>query len=372
MPSRPASHRRSRPGLLAVVVGIALVAAGCNSVTLYPPTPVTEQGKTILGLYDIVFIIAAIIFVAVEIALIYIVWRYRRQGDDETLPVQTHGHTGVETLWTVVPFVIVAFLFVISWQALGHVQADTATTADVRIKVIGSQWCWEFDYLDSGVKVLPPSNSKGRNCEDEQGNPPTMVVPVNKLVRLQLHSNDVIHAFYVPQFLSKLDVVPQANEARDNVFDFTPTDIGEYRGQCAEFCGLQHNGMHLAVSVRSEADYNAWLTAEKNKPSATPAASPPPGSATVNLAAIPVQKYDTSSLQAPSAPFTIAFDNKDPGQMHNVAIQDASGTLVFNGQPIVTGPGQATYVVDKPLAPGTYKYFCIVHPTTMFGTLEVR
>jgi plastocyanin len=238
--------------------------------------------------------------------------------------------------------------------------------------VIGSQWCWEFDYLDAGVKVLPPSNSKGINCQDEQGDPPTMIVPVNKLIRLQLHSNDVIHAFYVPQFLSKLDVVPQANEARDNIFDFTPREIGEYRGQCAEFCGLQHNGMRLAVSVRSEADYNAWLTAEKNKPSATPAASPPPGTATVNLSAIPVQKYDTANLQAPSAPFTIAFDNKDPGQMHNVAIQDSGGKLVFNGQPIVTGPGQATYVVDKPLAAGTYKYFCIVHPTTMFGTLEVR
>jgi cytochrome c oxidase subunit 2 len=357
---------------MAVTLLATLVVAGCSAFNLYPPAPVTEQGRTILDLYNIVFIIAAIIFVAVELTLVYLVWRYRQRGDDETLPVQTHGHTGVETLWTVIPFIIVAVLFAISWQALGSVQADTTRPADLRIKVIGSQWCWEFDYVDAGVKVTPPSNSKGINCQDEQGNPPTMIVPVDKLIRLQLHSNDVIHAFYVPQFLSKLDVVPQADEARDNIFDFTATEVGEYRGQCAEFCGLQHNSMHLAVSVRSQADYDAWLTAEKNKPSPTAQASPPPGQASVSLAAVPTQKFDTATLQAPAAPFTIVFDNKDPGQMHNVAIQDSGGALVFNGQPIVTGPGQATYVVDKPLAAGTYKFLCIVHPTTMFGTLEVR
>jgi cytochrome c oxidase subunit 2 len=375
MPSRHDQRRTSRwprrLALLASLAAVAFAAGGC-SVSLYPPTPVTNQGRSIYDLYNVVFIIAALIFVAVELALVYIVFRFRRRGSDETLPIQTHGHTGVETLWTIIPFAIVAFLFVISWQALGRVQADTSQAADVRIKVVGSQWCWEFDYLDEGVKLLPPSNSKGVNCRDEQGNAPTMVVPVGKLIRLQLHSNDVIHAFYVPQFLSKLDVVPQANEARDNVFDFTAFQVGEYRGQCAEFCGLRHNEMQLAVSVRSEADYQAWLTAEKNKPSPTPQASPPPGATALQLAAVPVQKYDTANLQAPSAPFTIQFDNKDPGQMHNVAIQDQGGTLVFNGQPLVTGPGQATYVVDKPLPPGTYKFFCIVHPTTMFGTLDVR
>src|SRR5438128_1046249 len=81
-----------------------------------------------------------------------------------------------------------------------------------------------------GPAQVPARNSKGETCRDESGNPPTLVVPVGQRIRLQLHSVDVIHAFYVPQFLSKLDVVPQANEARDNVFDFSPISIGEYRG----------------------------------------------------------------------------------------------------------------------------------------------
>jgi cytochrome c oxidase subunit 2 len=310
----------------------------------------------------------------IEAAILYIVLRYRRTDGDDLLPEQTHGHTGVEVLWTLIPFVIVAFLFWISWQALPKVQADPAQQAGVHVKVTGFQWCWKFEYLDEGLTVeVPARNSKGANCRDESGNPPTLVVPVGERIRLQLHSVDVIHAFYVPQFLSKLDVVPQANEARDNVFDFTPTAVGEYRGQCAEFCGLAHAEMQLDVSVRSAADYQTWLTEQRNKPSATPQASPPPGATTLEIAAVPVQKYDKSSLQAPAnTPFVIAFDNRDTGQMHDVSIQDSGGNLILNGQPNVTGPGKATYVVDKGLAPGTYKFFCIVHPTVMFGTLEVH
>jgi cytochrome c oxidase subunit 2 len=362
-----------RAALLGVPLLAALFAAGCGA-TLYPPDPVTVQGQDIHTLYNIVFIFAAVIFLAVEAAILYIVLRYRRQERDDILPEQTHGHTGVEILWTLIPFVIVAFLFLISWQALGKVVADPTQPAAVHVKVTAFQWCWKFEYVDAGVTAtVPARNSKGVNCRDEDGNPPILVVPVGQRIRLQLHSVDVIHAFYVPQFLSKLDVIPQANEARDNIFDFTPVSVGEYRGQCAEFCGLAHAEMQFAVSVRSEADYQAWLTEQKNKPSPSAAASPPPGATTLQIAAVPVQKFDKTALEAPAnQPFAIAFDNRDPGQEHDVSIQDAGGTLVLNGQPIVTGPGQATYVVDKGLAPGTYRFFCIVHPTVMFGTLEVH
>ena len=376
MPPRPDQRRsspwRRRAAVLAVPVIAALVAGACSS--LYPPDPVTEQGRAIDELYNIVFLFAAAIFLAIEAAILYIVLRYRRGARDDLLPEQTHGHTGAEILWTLIPFVIVAFLFFVSWQALGRVVADPAQPAGVRVKVTGFQWCWKFEYLDEGVKIeVPARNSKGENCRDENGGPPTLVVPVGELIRLQLHSPDVIHAFYVPQFLSKLDVVPQADESRDNVFDFTPTAVGEYRGQCAEFCGLFHAEMQLAVSVRSQADYEAWLTEQKNKPSPTPPATPPPGATAIKIGADPVQKYDQTSLQAPAnTPFVIEFNNRDPGQSHNVAIQDAGGTLVFNGQPIVTGPAEATYNVADGLAAATYRFFCIVHPTTMFGTLEVK
>src|SRR5437867_13429419 len=131
----------SRVPRLAIPLVAAAVAAGCGA-TLYPPDPVTVQGQDIHTLYNIVFLIAAAIFLAVEGAILYIVLRYRRRERDDLLPEQTHGHTGVEILWTVIPFVIVAFLFLISWQALGRVVADASQPAGVHIKVSASQSCW--------------------------------------------------------------------------------------------------------------------------------------------------------------------------------------------------------------------------------------
>lgn len=364
---------RRRRSVLLVVALLALIAAGCQA-SLYPPDPVTEQGRDILALYDIVFWFAAVIFVAVELALLFVILRYRRPHD-ETLPEQTHGHTGVEVLWTLIPFVIVAFLFVISWQALGRVQADPGQAAGVEVKVTGFQWCWKFEYRDStGATVatveVPARNSAGQNCRDESGLPPTLVVPVGERIRLQLHSVDVIHAFYVPQFLSKLDVVPQANEARDNIFDFTPTQTGEFRGQCAEFCGLAHADMQFVVSVRSAADYQTWLTDQRSRPTPSAPGSPPPPGQALQLSASTAISFEQSQLSAPAnAPFTIHFQNKQTGVPHNVWIKDPSGTDVFQG-PDVKGGQSADYQVAA-LAAGTYTFYCHIHPN-MTGALEVR
>ena len=364
----PRLQRLALPKVVGVIA--ALIAAGCNA-TLYPPNPVTVQGQDIRDLYNIVFIFAAVIFLVIEVAILYIVLRYRHTARDDILPEQTHGHTSVEILWTVIPFVIVAFLFYVSWQALPRVQADQAQPAGVHVKVTGFQWCWKFEYLDEGLTVqVPARNSKGENCRDESGNPPTLVVPVGERIRLQLHSVDVIHAFYVPQFLSKLDVVPQANEARDNVFDFTPIAVGDYRGQCAEFCGLSHAEMQLAVSVRSVADYQAWLTEQKNKPSASPQGTPPPPGAGLQLSASTAVSFEQNHLMTSvSAPFIIHFDNKQVGVPHNVWIRNAQGQDLFQG-PDVQGPGSTDYHVG-PLSAGTYTFYCHIHPN-MTGTLEVH
>lgn len=360
------------PLAVALIPLVALVAGGCAA--LYPPPGVTQQGQDIRSLYDIVFLIAAAIFLAVEGAIVFIVLRYRhRHEPDGLLPPQTHGHTGVEVLWTVIPFVIVAFLFLVSWQTLGRVVADPSQQAGVRIKVIASQWCWQFDYVDEGVTVTVPAvNSKGQNCRDETGDPPTMVVPVGERIRLQLHSVDVIHAFYVPQFVSKLDVVPYKDEARDNVFDFTPLDIGEYHGQCAEFCGFGHAQMQLAVKVVSAADYQAWIIEQKNKPSpsATPQASPPPPGAALEVSASTAVSFEQNHLVASAGkPFVVHFSNKQVGVTHNVWIKNAQGADVFQG-PDVPGGSSANYSVDA-LPAGTYTFYCHIHPN-MTGTLEVH
>ena len=251
--------------LVLVGLGVNLLDAGHVFVTgLFPPVAVTSQGAEIRDLYTIVFVIAAAIFLLVEGLIIWTVIRYRRKPDDVTLPPQTHGNNIAELVWTVVPTILVIFMFVISWQTLNAVD-KSSNDAQTKIRAVAGQFQWQFDYLGpDGTTVLYteyiPLVSAGGG----------MIVPAGRTVQLSLVSNDVIHAFYVPQFLFKRDVVP----GRTNQFDFkvNDSDVGQtFRGQCAELCGTGHSIMLFEVKALSAADFDAWLV-EKSKP----AASAPP------------------------------------------------------------------------------------------------
>jgi plastocyanin len=205
-----------------------------------------------------------------------------------------------------------------------------------------------------------------------------MAVPAGETVQLSLESPDVIHAFYVPQFLFKRDVVP----GRINVFEFTVNaeDAGNtFRGQCAELCGAGHRVMLFDVHAMAPADFDAWLQGKIDQanaspppaPSGEPGASGGPGGAPIAVSAVNVQ-FEQTELQAPAdTPFQIAFDNKDTGVPHNVAIHEGSptGPEIFQGE-IFPGPETRTY--DVPALPaGTYGFICTVHPN-MTGTLTVN
>ena len=190
-----------------VVILIALVAAvfmsGAGS-SLYPPEAATSQGREIRGLYDIVFAFAVAIFIVVEGLIVWSVVRYRRRPTDVDLPVQTHGNNLVEVIWTVVPTAIVLFLFAISWNTLNTVDAVSAKP-DIRIHAIAGQFAWQFEYLDAdGNKVASQLVPAYDPATSEGG----MAVPVGRSIQVTLDSPDVIHAFYVPKFLFKRDVVP--------------------------------------------------------------------------------------------------------------------------------------------------------------------
>ena len=134
---------------LAVVVGLVvlLVQYGPQVArSFFPPDPVSRQGKQINDLYTIVFVIAAAIFFLVEGLIVWSVIRYRRRPGDIELPPQTHGHNLAEIVWTVVPTIIVIFLFFISWQTLNTVEATTPQP-DLRVKAVAGQFQWSFDYL---------------------------------------------------------------------------------------------------------------------------------------------------------------------------------------------------------------------------------
>jgi len=359
---------------LAIVAGVDLIASGQRIVTgLYPPEAVTVQGEQIRDLYTIVFLIAVAIFFLVEGLILWNVLRYRRRPEDVTLPPQTHGNAIAEVVWTVVPTLIVAFLFVISWQTLNTVEVVSADP-QTRIRAVAGQFQWTFEYLDESgqntvyTQLLPTGDDGG------------LVLPAGRTVQLSLRSPDVIHAFYVPQFLFKRDVVP----GRTNVFEITvnEADAGQtFRGQCAELCGAGHRTMLFDVHAYTPADYDAWLKAriaEANAsppppPSGAPSGGPsgPPAGPVLAVSASSLT-FDPTALQAPAdTPFKIEFDNRDPSIPHNIAIHEGSptGPEVWKGE-IFPGPAKKTYDVP-PLKAGAYAFVCAVH-ASMTGTLTVN
>jgi cytochrome c oxidase subunit II len=368
----------TRPSPLAIVGWLiaAAVAIGVvvftvlNASTIwnsfFPPEAKSVEGQEIRGLYDVVFGIAVVIFLFVEGLIVWSVIRYRRRPGDDELPPQTHGNNLAEITWTLIPTAIVIFLFIISWQTLNSVEA-TSKQPDLKVRAVAGQFQWSFDYLPADAQfdtkplftVTAPTGPDGG-----------LVLPAGKTTHLFLKSPDVIHAFYVPQFLFKRDVVPGVTNQFD--LEIPATDAGQtYRGQCAELCGIGHRIMIFEVHALAPADFDAWTQKQVATANATPPPAPSGAAAGPSIPLIAKGvKFDQASLTAPAAGFTVHYDNQDPGTPHDFVVLDNAGTKVF-GSKTITGPATADIPVP-PIAAGTYKFECSIHPTSMFGTLTVQ
>jgi cytochrome c oxidase subunit 2 len=358
---RPASEALVAGGVVVLLIAtVAIVFLSGVGQALYPPKPATTEAVQTSQLYDIVFAIAVAIFVAVEGLIVWSILRYRRRPTDVDLPPQTHGNNFVEVLWTLIPTVIVLYLFAISWNTLNTVDATTSDP-DVRIHVLAGQFQWQFEYLDAQGHHLA---TQTRPYGDGGG----MAVPVGKKVFMTLDSGDVIHAWYVPRFLFKRDVIP----GQTNHFEFTVNEdeAGQtFHGQCAELCGTGHRVMLFSVVAMTQSDFDAWLQNLIAVENATPP-PPPSGAPVLNVTALNIA-YDTNALTvAANAPFVIEFKNDDPSSItHDIDIRDASGTVVENQDTI---PGGTTRDYSyTPLPAGTYTFFCSIH-SNMTGTLTVQ
>jgi len=384
MSTRPGARPSSGTILAWIIVVVISLIAGALVVlnaaaivrSFWPPEPASSQGHAINNLYTIVFIIAAIIFFVVEGLIIWTVLRYRRREGDDELPPQTHGHNLAEVVWTVVPTIIVIFLFIVSWQTLITVEA-TAAQPDLKVRAHAGQFQWTFDYLAADADAEDPAIFTVSAPMAPDGG---LVLPAGQTTHLYLTSQDVIHAFYVPQFLFKRDVVP----GMVNEFDLTldTDDAGQvFRGQCAELCGTGHRIMTFDVSVMTPDDFQVWYDQKVTEAEASPppppsgepggSGGPPPGGGPViGIVAVSVQ-FNVEELSAPAnAPFTIQLDNQDAGTPHDVDILDEAGTKVFDGKDF-NGVATEDYAVP-PLDPGTYTFLCSIHPDLMNGTLTVQ
>jgi cytochrome c oxidase subunit II len=239
------------------LVGMLLLGA-CSSAEeisikrLAQPVGATDRADDIHSLWMGAWLAAMIVGILVWGLIGYSCVKYRRRRDDE-IPVQTRYNLPMEILYTVAPVIVVLvfFYFTVVTQNTTLAAAAEGGKADHTVTVVGQQWSWTFNYdkdpaLDGKTTVYDGGTTADR---------PTLYLPVDKTVDIKLRSPDVIHSFWVPSFLFKMDVIP----GRDNHFSFTPTLEGTFVGRCAELCGVYHSRMLFTVKVVSEADYASHL-----------------------------------------------------------------------------------------------------------------
>lgn len=262
------SHRR-RTLLMLLVLAVILVLSACSGPdrlgiesvvdsdlpqnSLDPAGPVAQK---IDNLWWLVFWIATAIFVVVEAALLYTVFRFRRRKDEKRPVKQVHGNTRLEIVWTIIPAVLLAVVAVPTIATLFDLRRPPVPSDNaLQIEVVGHQWWWEFTYPEYGFTTANE-----------------MYIPAGRPVYLTMSSADVIHSFWVPRLGGKRDLVP----GRTTNLTLEADEPGTYLGQCAEFCGLAHADMRVRVFAQAESDFETWARAQAQQatiPATGPAAA---------------------------------------------------------------------------------------------------
>ena len=259
-------RRTLTAALLLAIAGtllLALPAAAAGSgISPVPPDGVSQNGRDIHFLYNLVSVPAILIFLGVEAALLYVIIKFRRKVlPAGYVPPQTHGNTRLEIAWTVIPFLVLVVIGAASFYYLQKDFQATELNADMQMTVVGRQFGWDYQY------------SEGFTVKSDGLDPAPMVVPTGKLVRLKLQTKDVIHSWWVPEITGKTDLVP----GYDNYTWLKIDAPGEWRGQCAELCGAGHYTMQLRVKAVGQAEYDAWVSKQKaDAAKPNPSASPSP------------------------------------------------------------------------------------------------
>jgi cytochrome c oxidase subunit 2 len=221
----------------------ALSLAACSGYGA--PSGATEQGRAISGLWSVFTVAAVAVGAIVSGLILWSVIRYRSRRGGR--PAQFRHNLPLEITYTVIPIVIVTALFVLTVRVENRVarlpDPDAPGAPVATIEVTAFDWSWRFDYGNGTVVTGTPDD------------PPEMVVPAGEPVRIVLTSEDVVHAFYIPDFLFKRDATPGLVQR----FDLLVEREGVYDGQCAEFCGLDHARMRFTLRAVSPAEFSTWL-----------------------------------------------------------------------------------------------------------------
>ena len=264
--------RRAGGIALALAAGAAVAALATSAHAEYGyatpgqigfQSPVTELARYLQWFHNDVLVPLIFVISLFVLALLgYVVWRFNEKANP--VPSKTTHNTLIEIVWTIAPVIILVFIAIPSFRLL--TMQFTFPPADLTVKVVASQWHWNYGYpkeaggfaFDSYIKEdkeLKPGDIKLLAVDNEA------VVPVNKVVHLEVTSTDVIHSFIVQSFGVRIDAVP----GRLNKIWFKADREGVYYGQCSKICGKDHAFMPIAFRVVSQQQYDAWLLDAKKR-----------------------------------------------------------------------------------------------------------
>ena len=279
----------------ALTAALALALAGC-SADKYPNTifePTTEFNREVLSIFHSLFFWSALVFVLVEVALIWVMWRYRRrEGAPE--PRHVHGNTTLEIAWTLIPAVILIVIAVPTVRAIFRTQAKAVPGA-LQVQVIGHQWWWEFRYPQYGITTANE-----------------LYLPIGRTVNFELKTADVIHSFWIPRLGGKRDLVSN----HTNYLWFTPDSVSEnaFNGSCNEYCGASHANMRFRAFTVTPAEFEQWTIHQKSPavfgattapvtaattPATTPAGAPVTPASYIGFSADKLPAYTVPTMPIP-------------------------------------------------------------------------
>lgn len=259
--------------MLAGVSALLLSGLAAADYGLDFQRPVTEIARDQLWLHHLIIIICVIIFIGVFGVMFYSLAVHRKSRGHKAAKFEENGK--LEVVWTIIPLFILVGMAIPSTATL--LKMDDLTQSELTVKITGHQWKWQYEYMDEGLSffsLLSTPRGQIYNEAEKTSNyllevDKPLVLPVGKKVRFLVTANDVLHAWWVPQFGVKKDAIPGfINEIWTRI-----EEPGTYRGQCAELCGKDHGYMPIVVEAVTDSEFKTWLAEEKKMMVAAAAAA---------------------------------------------------------------------------------------------------
>jgi cytochrome c oxidase subunit 2 len=328
-------HVRRWAPLLSLFV---LLAAAC-SPEHYPQTalrPESDFAKIGDAIQTKTFYWALGVFVLVEGALLYAIFRFRGKPTDAE-PRQVHGNTTVEIIWTVIPALILAVIAVPTVKGIFQTAEIPAGDA-LKVEVIGHQWWWEFRYPDLNITTANEIH-----------------VPVGQTVSLHMKTADVVHSFWPPRFAGKRDVFPN----RETRLWFKAESAGEYPGQCAEFCGIQHGRMAFRIRAQTADEFQGWVSHMQTLVAKPAKAAAAPGADSVRTASVGAAVQGATKPAGDSG--AAAASPQDPAYAAGEKLFTAKGcigchsTVAVDAPKGMIGPNLANIGARSYIGAGSFK-----------------